>query len=278
MMTLLRQFHAQPGKTSSALEPWRTREGDNSYQVMVREVAAWPRGSKILDLACGDGYLLSQLSQAGFSNLVGVDQSPEELARARQRLGPSVDLHCQEARALPLSDASIDLVVCHWALMILEPVEPILAEIARVLRPNGGFIAIVNRYLVDPVNEVYRKWLHRTTVEAGLTRVRIGDPRALTRDGLTALIAGPAFDERSLAIRDFEVHVHTSPATLWSSLRLMYEVFQLPASSEATLERRLLSAWEPHRDTDGMLSCSMGALLLSCRKSENEGRHAQGGV
>jgi SAM-dependent methyltransferase len=265
MTTLLRRFHAQPGQTPAMLEPWRTREGRTSYQVMVDEVASLPRESRLLDLACGDGYLLSLLAQDGFRNLVGVDQSPEELARARARLGPGAELHCQEARTLPVPDASVDMTVCHWALMVVEPVDPILAEVARVLRPGSSLVAIVNRYLVDPVNEVYRKWMHRTTAEAGLTRVRVGDPRAYTTEGLTELIRGQAFDGESLIIHDFEVSTRLAPPALWASLRLMYDVFQLPSSAEATLERRLLSAWKPHLDGEGLLTCAMGLRLLRCR-------------
>lgn len=265
MTTLLRQFHAQPGQTPAMLEPWRTPDGRTSYQVMVDEVAALPRDARLLDLACGDGYLLSLLAQDGFRHLIGVDQSPEELARARARLGPGAELHCQEVSALPLPDASIDVAVCHWALMVIEPVEAALAQLARVLRPGSGLVAIVNRYVVDPVNEVYRKWLHRTTAEAGLTRVRLGDPRAFTVEGLTELIRGQALDEASVTLRDFELSTRLSPPALWASLRLMYDVFQLPSSAQATLERRLLRAWEPHVDGEGLLSCTMGVRLLRCR-------------
>jgi len=147
----------------------------------------------------------------------------------------------------------------------VEPVEAILGELARVLRPGGGFVAIVNRYLVDPVNEVYRKWLHRTTAEAGLTRVRVGDPRAYTIEGLSELIRGQAFDGESLVIRDLELHTRVAPPALWASFRSMYDVFQLPPAAQATVERRLLRAWEPHVDGEGLLSSAMGVRLLRCR-------------
>ncbi len=277
MTTLLRRFHAQPGQTPLWLAPWRTREGRTSYEVLVEQTATLPRSSRLLDVACGDGHLLHLLAQAGLRDVVGVDQSPEELARARERLGPGAELHCQQVPPLPLPDGSVDVVVCHMALMLLEPLEPILAEIARVLAPGAGFVAIVNRYVVDPVNEIYRKWLHRTTAEAGLARFRVGDPRVYTTEGLTELVRGPAFDEQSLVIRDVDLHARTTPAALWGSLRRLYDVFQLPEDVRAKVERRVLLAWEPLVDQDGMLSCTMGIRILACRTPAGPGVPRQEG-
>jgi SAM-dependent methyltransferase len=265
MTTLLRRFHARPGQTPVMLGPWRTPEGRTSYDVLVDETAALPRESRLLDVACGDGHLLSLLAEAGFRDLVGVDQSPEELGRARERLGPGAELYCQQLPPLPLPDRSVDMAVCHMAMMLIEPLEPTLAEIARVLRPGGGLVAILNRYVVHPVYEVFRKWLYRTTAEAGLTRIRLGDPRSKTIEGLTELIQGLAFDGESLVIRDFETHMRAAPPALWASLRLLYDVCQLPEAAQATVERRVLRAWEPHMDEEGLLSCTMGVRLLKCR-------------
>lgn len=45
------------------LEPWQTPDGRSSYQLIVDEVAPLARSSRILDLACGDGYLLNLLPE-----------------------------------------------------------------------------------------------------------------------------------------------------------------------------------------------------------------------
>jgi SAM-dependent methyltransferase len=267
MRTLLRRFHARPGQTPLWLAPWRTREGRTSYEVLVEETAALPRESRLLDVACGDGTLLHLLSQAGIGDVVGVDQSPEELARARAEALPP----------LPLPDRSVDMAVCHMALMVIEPVEPVLAEIARVLRPGGRFVAVVNRYVVDPVNEVYRKWLHRTRAEAGLPRLRVGDPRAYTAEGLAELIGSQAFDARSLVIRDVDLHTRATPEALWASLRLLYDVFDLPEEVQARVERRVLRAWEPHVDEEGMLSCAMGIRKITCCAPPSAGSRQEEG-
>lgn len=247
------------------LERWRTPECLSSYEVLVEETVSLRRESRLLDLACGDGYLLGLLSRRGFSDLVGVDWSPEELAGARERLGPGAELHCQDACALTLPDGSVDMAMSHLALMLMAPVEPVLAEIARVVKPGGCLVAVVNRYVQDPVNEVYRRWLHRTTAELGLDRLRLGDPRAFAVEGLRELLRGQHFDSESLLIRDFEVRANATPSALWSSLRLSYDVFQLPESAQAALERGILRDWEPLRDEDGLLTCAMGMRFVKCR-------------
>jgi len=75
-------------------------------------------------------------------SVVGVDRSAGELARARAT-APSGFLVRAGATALPIATASVDAVVVSMALMVLAPVEAVLAEAARVLRAGGAFAATV---------------------------------------------------------------------------------------------------------------------------------------
>ena len=125
---------------------WRNGERlASSYDGLAQVVT--PRGEPItvLDLACGDGLLLSRLSQMHASGLglIGIDMSRAELDAARSRLGPGVALHQAMAQALPLPDASVDCVLSHLALMLMAPVEPVIAEVRRVLKHGGVFSAVV---------------------------------------------------------------------------------------------------------------------------------------
>jgi SAM-dependent methyltransferase len=240
-------------------------EGRSSYEVIAEETNGLPRDVRLLDLACGDGYLLDLLAQRGMSNMAGVDRSPEELAAARERRGPRAELYCQDARALSLPARSVEVVLCHVALMLMDSVESVLAEIVRVLRPGGRLVAIVNRYLLDAAFEVYRRELHHATAQAGMARLRLGDPRMFTVEGLRELICGPGFDNEDLTIQDFDVQTRATPVALWSMLRLSYDAVRLPPSAQAMLEERLLRGWEPLKDESGLVSCSMGMRLLKCR-------------
>lgn len=100
-------------------------------------IDALPAG-RALDAACGTGRHAKYLASRGW-NVVGVDLTPEMLACAREAM-PEADLRLGDLTALPLADASVDLVVCALALTHCPRLEPPIAEIARVVRPGGTVI------------------------------------------------------------------------------------------------------------------------------------------
>ncbi|GIE92420.1 class I SAM-dependent methyltransferase [Actinoplanes regularis] len=91
-----------------------------------------------LDAACGTGRHTAYLAARGH-RVIGVDSSPDMLARARARV-PSAEFHQADLHRLPLPDDHVDLVVCALALAHLPDLRPPLAEFARVLRPGGHLI------------------------------------------------------------------------------------------------------------------------------------------
>jgi SAM-dependent methyltransferase len=251
------------------LEGFRDAEGRTSYDVLVDAVSNLARDARVLDLACGDGYLLAQLAARGFSYLSGIDRSPQELTAARVRLGPGIRLHCCAADTLPFLDGSMDVVVCHMALMLMDPVEAVITAITRVLRPGGAFAAVINRYQPDPAFGAFSRELGWVTAEAGLERLRIGSPDLFTERGLRARLGHPRFAE-PIALRDFTVEQRTSPGGLWSCFEAMYDVFRLPEMARAALERALLAAWAALA-SDGQLTAAMGMRLVICRTAGEAG-------
>lgn len=118
----LRAFHtAKPGITQ------RVFARGGTYARLAERV---PPG-RVLDLACGDGPLLTLLGDA-----VGVDVSLADL----QRAGQGVQARAQQ---LPFADRSFDAATCHLAFMLFDDIERVVAELARVLKPGAPFIALV---------------------------------------------------------------------------------------------------------------------------------------
>ncbi|WP_253911427.1 class I SAM-dependent methyltransferase [Streptomyces sp. CNQ-509] len=91
-----------------------------------------------LDAACGTGRMATLLAARGHRTL-GVDSSPEMLARARKRL-PEGDFRLGGLDELPVADGAVDVVVCSLALTHVPDLGPVLAEFARVLRPGGHLV------------------------------------------------------------------------------------------------------------------------------------------
>ena len=262
--TLLERYHANPGKTVAMLEPFRDGQGRSSYQVLAAELSDLPPDPTVLDVACGDGHLLALLAARGIRRLVGVDRSPEELAAARARLGPRADLFCHDASALPLPDRSMDAVVCHMALMLMDSLDRTLAEIARVLVPGHWLVAVINRPHPDPVVGVYSQELRRVIAEVGLDRLRLGPPDIFSIAGLRTRLRRPYFDEERVAIQDFVVQFRASPQELWPLLESTYDVFRLPAVAKVAMQRTVISMWDAMCDGCGQLTAAMGLRLIKC--------------
>lgn len=99
---------------------------------------------RILELGCGTGYVQHALASLAFSNSVGLDASPFMLARTQRRLcreGFNAQLLRAVAQAIPCRDKSFDTVLATFpSEYILSP--DTLAEIARVLSPNGQLVIV----------------------------------------------------------------------------------------------------------------------------------------
>ncbi|TCO55943.1 class I SAM-dependent methyltransferase [Actinocrispum wychmicini] len=105
---------------------------------VVKEIVdALPVGVA-LDAACGTGRYAEFLAGRGH-RVIGVDGSPDMLARARTRV-PRGEFLLGDLRQLPVADAAVDLVVCALALTHIPTLKPALAEFARVLRPGGHLV------------------------------------------------------------------------------------------------------------------------------------------
>jgi len=97
----------------------------------VRELAV-PRGSLVLDLACGTGDLCRELATAGH-RAIGFDFS-HGMLRAARTDAPLVEA---DILRLPVRDGAADGVTCGFALRNVVSLPDLFAELARVVRPAG---------------------------------------------------------------------------------------------------------------------------------------------
>ena len=100
-----------------------------------------PDGGHVLDVATGTGLVAEALLARGF-RVTGLDQSPEMLARARDRFDGGVELVEASAEALPFGDASFDHLTFTYLLRYVDDPAATLRELARVVRP-GGTVAML---------------------------------------------------------------------------------------------------------------------------------------
>ena len=98
-------------------------------------------GRDVLEYGCGAAQWAIKLASVG-ARVTGLDQSRGQLRHASSRLaatGQAVRLCCASATAVPLRDASFDIVFCdHGAMSFCDPYRTV-PEVARLLRPGGLF-------------------------------------------------------------------------------------------------------------------------------------------
>jgi malonyl-CoA O-methyltransferase len=93
------------------------------------------RGLRALDLACGSGRYAALLRERGAAFVAGLDFSPVMLMQAQV-----AGRVCASMMALPLADASFELVVSGLAVGHADELQGWLSEAARVLRPGGRLL------------------------------------------------------------------------------------------------------------------------------------------
>lgn len=95
------------------------------------------RGSRLLDVACGPGYV-AEIASASGAHSTGIDFSPEMIRLAQSR-NPDIEFCTGDAQDLAFEDKSFDAVVMNFGALHLARPEAAYAEARRVLRPGGYY-------------------------------------------------------------------------------------------------------------------------------------------
>ncbi len=108
------------------------------YESLIREALAHG-GGRLLDLGCGRGGVLEQLTDLSHLRAVGVD--PDYASLAEHRL-PGLPRAVATAEAIPLRAGAVDVVTAAWVLEHLPEPAQTFREVGRVLRPGGAFVFV----------------------------------------------------------------------------------------------------------------------------------------
>lgn len=105
------------------------------------------QGKRVIDVGCGDGSLTRLMAGRG-AHVLGLETSLRQLAKATAAPEVADEVYVEGgAESLPVSDASVDVVVFFNSLHHVPEMENALAEAARVLKP-GGIV-----YASEPIAE-----------------------------------------------------------------------------------------------------------------------------
>jgi SAM-dependent methyltransferase len=107
--------------------------------------------AEILDIGCGEGQISRELIRAGARNVVGIDPTARQIEVAATR-GGDVSYALSGADALPFADASFDAVLACLVFEHIDALDLAIREVARVLRPRGSFLFLLNHPLLQTPN------------------------------------------------------------------------------------------------------------------------------
>ena len=122
-------------------------------------------GSLLVDIGCGAGVLAPHVAHLGHRH-VGVDVVPESAQLARER---GVHVLLADVNAVPLDDASADVVVAGEVLEHVPDLDRALSESIRILRPGGTLV-------IDTIAATW--WGRFTSITVG-ERIPAGPPPRL---------------------------------------------------------------------------------------------------
>lgn len=115
---------------------------------VTRAALALRPGERVLDLACGPGYLSAEMAEEvgseGSVHAVDVSESMLALARRRERSDQAapIEFGIADATSLPFEDGSFDAITCTQAYEYVAEIETALREAHRVLAAGGRLLVL----------------------------------------------------------------------------------------------------------------------------------------
>lgn len=107
---------------------------------------------RVLEIGIGSGLNLPLYGPA-VRSVIGIEPSPELLLMARERAAAAsvpVELLEASAETLPLGTGNVDTVVTTWTLCTIPDAHRALAEMRRVLRPDGTLLFVEHGRAPEP--------------------------------------------------------------------------------------------------------------------------------
>ena len=184
-------------------------------------------GLRVADIGCSQGFIADELAAAGAEETYGVDIDVPGLSVAQQRFGERVRFVCAAGEALPLPAASVDVAVFnHIYEHVVDP-EAVLADVRRVLRPDGVlYLGLGNRLgVMEPHYKLpFLSWLPQAPADRYVRAFGRADhyyEQYRTRRGLQRLLAG-------WHVLDYTLPVIAEPAAFAGDDQVPGPVSRLP--------------------------------------------------
>lgn len=224
---------------------------------LVRLAALRP-GERVLDVACGTGVVARlaarQVGDAG--SVAGLDVNPGMLAVARATAPPdsSITWHEASAEAMPLPDASFDVVLCQMGLQFMPDKPAALREMRRVLAPSGHLILSVP----GPTPRLFALMGEALARHVGAEAAGFVDHVFSLHDTaeIQDLVSAAGFRDVSVQSDVKSLRLPAPEEFLWQyvhSTPLAGVVAQADEGRLGSLERDVVAKWQEFVEEDGLV-------------------------
>jgi SAM-dependent methyltransferase len=270
---LVEMHRRAPSQTPAVFAHHKTKQGLNSYEILAETLTPYSgEPVTVLDLACGDGHLLSYcLKKVPQGSFLAIDMSSEELEIAQRHYQQqNIQFHRARAQKLPLGKDSVDVVLCHMAFMLMNPIPPVVSELHRILRPNGVFAGVIgNRGKGSTfISEVMSNLAEFQTREFPKISKNYpsGDGRTRTAEGLREIFNESTGFSGLEEFLEFELQVCIEPEQVWDWLKDWYIVSLMPNESQIRWKVELISLVNRNVRSDGKLEFLFPMFKFVIRK------------
>lgn len=234
------------------------------------QLAALRTGERVLDVACGTGVVARLAAQevGDDGTVAGLDVNPEMLAVAKSSTPPemSIEWHGASAEAMPLADASFNVVLCQMGLQFIPDKHAALREMGRVLVDDGRLA--IN--MPGPTPQVM------AIMEEAFARHLGSEPARFVNQVFSLydeteiqdLISGAGFHDVSIRHDTKSLRLPAPGEFLWqyvNSTPLAGPLVQLDDERRGALERDIVSEWQNFVE-DGALMLDVHMVSAMARK------------
>src|SRR6476661_337945 len=143
----------------TSINPWRVGYSTG----IIKKIGIEPKDKKALEVGSGGGILTEEIYKMGFTT-TGIDPAQESLQAARNHAtAERLDITYEQGTGeqLPYPDQSFDCVFCCDVLEHVRDLPKVIAEISRVLKPNGVFFYdTLNRTFISKIVaiKIWQEW------------------------------------------------------------------------------------------------------------------------
>jgi ubiquinone/menaquinone biosynthesis C-methylase UbiE len=210
-------------------------------------------GTRVLDVACGDGNTALPAAIAG-TKVTGIDIAPYLIERARQRAGETgidAKFDVGDAEALPYENASFDTVITMFGAMFAPRPDVTASQLVRVCR-SGGIIAMANWTREGFIGQMFAKTAKHVPPPAGMPSPLLWGDEEAVRTRLDGGISEVRTEKRMI-----EFFFPHGPKQVVEQFRKFYGPTQkafesLDSESQVELRRDLEDLWSANNtSTDG---------------------------